>query len=46
MTDTHQLHRWLLFALMCVIVIGFTAIAMDQLIKLAERVAVPWRQHA
>ena len=33
-------------ALMCVIVIGFTAIAMDQLIKLAERVAVPWRQHA
>lgn len=33
-------------ALMCVIVIGITAIAMDQLIKLAEHVAVPWRQHA
>jgi len=33
-------------ALMCVIVIGITAIAMDQLIKLAERLAVPWRLHA
>ena len=32
-------------ALMCVIVIGITAIAMDQLIKLAERIAVPWRHH-
>jgi len=33
-------------ALMCVIVIGLTAIAMDQVIKLAERLAVPWRHHA
>ena len=33
-------------ALMCVIVIGITAIAMDQLIKLAERLAVPWRRFA
>jgi taurine transport system permease protein len=32
-------------ALMCVIVIGITAIAMDQLIKVAERLAVPWRAH-
>ena len=33
-------------ALMCVIVIGITAVAMDQVIKLAERLAVPWRGQA
>ena len=33
-------------AIMCVIVIGITAVAIDQLIKLAERLAVPWRGHA
>jgi taurine transport system permease protein len=30
-------------AIMSVIVIGITAVAMDQLIKLVERITVPWR---
>jgi taurine transport system permease protein len=33
-------------AILCVIVIGITAIVLDQLIQLLERVAVPWKQHA
>jgi len=32
-------------AIMCVIVIGITAVAIDQLIKLVESVTVPWRGH-
>jgi taurine transport system permease protein len=30
-------------AIMCVIVIGITAVLLDQLIQLSERVLVPWR---
>jgi taurine transport system permease protein len=30
-------------AIMCIVVIGITAVAMDQMIQLAERAAVPWR---
>jgi taurine transport system permease protein len=33
-------------AIMAVIVIGITAVAMDQTIKLVERWAVPWRANA
>lgn len=33
-------------AIMCVIVIGITAIGLDQLIKLIERFAVPWKGRA
>ncbi|MET0579765.1 MAG: ABC transporter permease [Ilumatobacteraceae bacterium] len=33
-------------AIMAVIVIGITAVAMDQALKLAERWAVPWRNNA
>ena len=33
-------------ALMCVIVIGVTAVAIDQVIRLAEHVVVPWRNQA
>lgn len=33
-------------AILCVIVIGITAIVLDQLIQLLERIAVPWKQFA
>jgi taurine transport system permease protein len=33
-------------AVMCVIVIGLTAIVLDQLIQLCERALVPWKGHA
>ena len=32
-------------AIMCVIVIGLTAVALDALLRLAERRAVPWKGH-
>lgn len=32
-------------ALMCVIVIGIVAVALDQLLKLAQRLAAPWHRH-
>lgn len=33
-------------AILCIVVIGITAIALDQLIKAIERRAVPWKGHA
>ena len=33
-------------AILCVIVIGLTAILLDQLIQLCERAFVPWKGHA
>lgn len=33
-------------AIMCVIVIGITAVVIDQLIKLVERLAIPWHGKA
>ena len=33
-------------AILCVIVIGITAIVLDQLIQLGDRLLVPWKHHA
>jgi taurine transport system permease protein len=33
-------------AILCVVVIGLTAIILDQLLQLVERLAVPWSAHA
>lgn len=33
-------------AVLCIVVIGLSAIALDQLVKAAERAAVPWRGRA
>jgi taurine transport system permease protein len=33
-------------AILCIVVIGLTAIVLDQLLQLVERLTVPWRAHA